>query len=214
MLISWVFGDWKLLAVVWNEVVKHNWTNDCVAVQSCNPRVSTVLLIMSSRARVDSPVSTASNDVTGISRWLRIAVRIRSSTGLRRESFDVLAGMSINPRYLGTINMYPVNMVEDSENSVTVKEEWSTTLNYASAVNPQQDFEWDGEDWGWTCDVTDRFPLYESKLRYKHSSPEGTFEVICAAVRTRAAAEGYVCSTVTCSYIIISCVSNLIQPST
>lgn len=90
---------------------------------------------------MDSPVSTASNDVTGISRWLRIAVRIRSSTGLRRESFDVLAGMSINPRYLGTINIYPVNMVEDSENSVTVKEEWSTTLNYASAVNPQQDFE-------------------------------------------------------------------------
>lgn len=106
--------------------MKHNLTNYCVAVQSFYPSVSTVyvqynisdcvLLNMSSRGRVDSPVSTASNDVTGISRWLRIAVRIRSSTGLRQESCDVLAGMSINSRYLRTINIYPVNMVEDSVN--------------------------------------------------------------------------------------------------
>ncbi|KAI2658758.1 TBC1 domain family member 12 [Labeo rohita] len=39
-----------------------------------------VLLNLSSRGRVDSPVNEASNDVTGISRWLRITVRIRSST--------------------------------------------------------------------------------------------------------------------------------------
>lgn len=114
--------------------MKHNLTNYCVAVQSFYPSVSSVyactvqyfsmqpaysdcvLLNMSSRGRVDSPVSTASNDVTGISRWLRIAVRIRSSTGLRQESCDVLAGMSINSRYLRTINIYPVNMVEDSVN--------------------------------------------------------------------------------------------------
>ncbi len=123
-LLFWVTD--KLLAVVWNEVVKHDWTNYCVAhvIRACllcfrvqyHASSDCVLLNMSSRERVKSPVSTASNDVTGISRWLRIAVRIRSSTGLRRESVDVLAGMSINPRYLGTINIYLVNMVEDSVN--------------------------------------------------------------------------------------------------
>lgn len=63
---------------------------------------------------MDSPVRNASNDVTGISRWLRITVRMRSSTGARQESVDVLADMSMNSRYLRTINISPVSMVEDS----------------------------------------------------------------------------------------------------
>lgn len=51
---------------------------------------------------MESPECTSSNDVTGISRWLRIG--IRTSTGQSQESFNVLTGMSINSRYLHPIN--------------------------------------------------------------------------------------------------------------
>lgn len=65
---------------------------------------------------MESPVTKSSNDVTGISRWPRITVRIRASTGLSQESFYVLTDMTVKSRYLHTINIYPVNMLADCLN--------------------------------------------------------------------------------------------------
>ncbi len=157
---------------------------------------------MSSRGRVDSPVSTASNDVTGISRWLRIAVRIRSSTGLRQESCDVLAGMSINSRYLRTINIYPVNMVEDSVNRRHGERRAEHNTELCFGCQSTRGF--------WMRRNRLRMNLYRYisfiwEHRYKHSSLDGFKEDysrghLCCYQELGCGR--WVCSTVTCSYII------------
>lgn len=162
----------------------------------CSLRHLNVCYWMSSRGRVESPVSTSSNDVIGISRWLRI--RIRTFTGLSQESFNVLTGMSINSRYLHPVNTYPVNMLADR----------------LKRCHGEKSAESNTELLRFGCQSTRGFWMRWKRLRmymYRYISfiweqteikifligwfkKGSTVEVIRSAARNWAAVDGYVCT--------------------